>query len=125
MFGLSFEDERTLHERIAYAILLQSVPIFIILYWVVPAPWGKTVNTNFGPLIPARLAWFVFESPNLIWSYICWRREMELVNQILLALFVLHYLQRCVIYPLLLSANTTPMPLTVVLAALSFCTFNG
>jgi len=44
---------------------------------------------------------------------------------LLLGLFGLHYLQRAVLYPLRMSPNTTPMPLTVVLAACCFTFFNG
>jgi len=36
MFGLSVEEEALLHEKVAWAILLQSVPIFLVLYFVIP-----------------------------------------------------------------------------------------
>ena len=36
MFGLSAEDEATLHSKIAWAILLQSPLVFLILHCVVP-----------------------------------------------------------------------------------------
>ena len=36
MFGLSLEEEALLHEKIAWVILLQSAPIFLVLYFVIP-----------------------------------------------------------------------------------------
>ena len=168
MFGLSAEDEATLHSKIAWAILWQSLPIFLILNFIIPgqstsyngswkissyrrvftvttnshsliqqkliyiliqAPWGKTISYSFGPLLPARICWFFFESPNIFWIYVCWyncpHRPLPTSNVLLLILFLFHYVQRTVIYPILMSPNTTPMPATVVLAAFCFTIFNG
>lgn len=36
MFGMTFEDEQSVHEKIAFAILVQSLPIFLLLYFVIP-----------------------------------------------------------------------------------------
>jgi hypothetical protein len=36
MFGWTYEYEKIIHERIAYGILWQALPIFIILYKVIP-----------------------------------------------------------------------------------------
>jgi len=128
MFGLSAEEEASLHDKIAWAILVQSAPIFGLLC-VIPAPWGKTISYSFGPLLPARMSWFFFESPNLVWCWICWKKcqqqQLQLSNRLLLGFFFLHYLQRAVIYPLRMSPNTTPMPMTVVLVAFCFTSFNG
>ena len=45
-------------------------------------------------------------------------------NQIAAGLFVLHYFNRSLIYPFRLS-NPNPMSITVMLAALSYCSWNG
>jgi hypothetical protein len=36
MFGWTYEEERVIHTRIAYALILQALPIFGILYRVIP-----------------------------------------------------------------------------------------
>jgi hypothetical protein len=41
MFGWSFEEERVIHERIAYALILQALPIFAILYRLIPGRCGR------------------------------------------------------------------------------------
>lgn len=133
MFNLTYEEELLLNERISRAMLLISLPTFFVLRYLVPSPWGKTMLSKrrqafLGPLLPPRLSWFIFESPNLIWSYICWRErreDLEGINQVLLSLFVLHYLQRDILYPLILSTNTKAMPLAIVMFAFSYCNVNG
>lgn len=132
MVRLTYEEERRLNENIAIGMLIVSLPTFLLLYYVIPSPWGKTLTSKrqfyFGPLIPSRISWFVFESPNLIWSYFCWRKrrdDVDSVNQILLLLFVIHYIQRDIVFPLIISKNTKPLPLAVVLAAFFYCSVNG
>jgi hypothetical protein len=127
MFGLTVEEELHLLDLLAYFIIFLSLPIFLTLTYVIPAPWGKTSQRryNLGPCIPARIAWFVFESPNLVWSYVCWKSETPRINKLLLLLFVLHYLQRAILYPLRMSPSSKQMPLAVVASAFSFCSFNG
>lgn len=134
MFGLSYDEERLLHEKIAYVMIYVSLPVFLTLYYVLPAPWGKTLAIDskpwwLGPLLPARISWFVFESPNLVWALICWKQrrqvDMNLASQILLSLFVLHYIRRAIVYPLTMSPKTKPMPAAIVLSAVSYCAFNG
>lgn len=128
MLSLMSEEERLLLERIATGMLLMSIPTFLVLYHIIPAPWGKTLSHKMGPLLPARAAWAFFESPNLIWSYVCWkhrREKLAYINQFLLLLFVMHYVQRAILYPLFLSNNTNQMPIAVVLCAFVFCNVNG
>jgi 3-oxo-5-alpha-steroid 4-dehydrogenase 1 len=135
MFDLSYEEEWLLHSQIANGIVYISLPIFITLYWIIPSPWGKTLAASdqkpawwLGPLLPARISWFVFESPNLVWSYICWqqrRADLSVANVLLLVLFVLHYLRRAILYPATMSPETKPMPLAVVVSAFCFCACNG
>lgn len=133
MFGLTYEEELLLNERIAQGMLLVSLPVFVLLRYFVPSPWGKTLisptrQARLGPLLLPRLSWFLFESPNLIWSFVCWkerRRNLEASNQILLCLFFIHYTQRAILYPLILSKNTKRMPFEVVASAFVYCNVNG
>ena len=141
----SFEDEKALHESLAWYMMGLSVPTYVVLAHVVPSPWGKTLQDEhsgkapsssttssfwsvlLGPRISASLAWFLFESPNLVWSFVCYKQteSLPLTNSVLLALFVAHYTQRAIVYPLIISKNTKRMPLTVVVLALFFTSFNG
>jgi len=158
MFGLSLEDERIFHERLAWGVIWTSLPCFVVLLWIIPSPWGKTATVPrqqpqtgnkeqqphtatkyLGPLLPAKIAWMVFESPNLIFAYWCWKerpRDSMItdstttlgglpVNQVLFAIFVVHYIRRAIVYPLQLGKSTKGLPLAVVLSGLVYCSING
>jgi len=65
-------EEAELIHNIANSLLYYISPIlFVLLYFVLPSPYGK-LNTShwknlLGPGIPSRWAWFLFEVPNLLW----------------------------------------------------------
>lgn len=76
---------------------------------------------RWGPLINARFAWVWMESPNLYVSAACWlwgRDECRssLANRVLLLMFVGHYTNRSLIYPLQMRGGR-PMPLSIMLMA--------
>ena len=101
----------------------------------------------FGPQLDAKLSWFLFESPNLVWSCYCYccLRDSEIMssgsaaamvsfdnnklqvssNAVLLALFTLHYINRAVIYPLRMNANSHRVPLLVTASAMIVTILNG
>lgn len=116
------------HQLVVTAILSSSVPTFLALTYI-PETWGKTLTQNSFmaqfPSIPATKAWCFFEIPNLYWSIYYWRSVTAIENHILLSLFVVHYLQRAIIYPFLLAKSTKDIPLPVVLAAFGFTNCNG
>lgn len=135
MFGYSLQEERAFHESVAIGILLCSIPTFIALQFLVDSPWGKLspVKTDrskwwLGPLLPARASWFVFEIQNVLWAVLCWSQRNEQVfqpaNAVLLSLFVLHYINRAIVYPLRMK-KSHPVPVLVVACAFTFCTCNG
>jgi len=110
----------------------------LVLY--VTAPYGKfsvTGGTRWGPLLPAKFAWFLMESPNL-WMFFCYKyipyvdntsininfANLPYTNKILLSLFWLHYIHRTLIFPFNIY-NSTPMPLSVCLLAFCYCCWNS
>lgn len=125
LFGMDYDTEYAWHRVLAHIILWQSPLIFVILRFGVDSPYGKTLDVRFGPLIPSKVAWVIFESPNLIWSAVLYDSSRPFVNQLLLGLFVLHYLQRTLLYPLLMHHNTAPMPASIAATAFFFCCCNG
>lgn len=93
------------------------------------APYGRYSKDGWGVMLPAQLAWFLMESPNLWTSYIVISNApasalMSTPNKLLLCCFLLHYINRSIVYPLRMG-QATPMPLSVMLAAFSFCAWNG
>jgi 3-oxo-5-alpha-steroid 4-dehydrogenase 1 len=132
----SLEEEQRFHNSLSLSVILVSVPVFLSLYFVAPSPWGKTatfrlptsLQSFFGPTVPARLAWFVYESPNLVWSLLCFvrrSRRLDRVNAALFSLYVLHYIQRTLIYPFMMKSGRKGIPLTTAALAFIYCNING
>lgn len=148
-------EQISLHTLLSQLFLLQSIPTYLLLRYIIIAPFGRHVSkqTNrwwFGPLLNAKLSWFLFEVPNLIWVWYCYwywydpnifyldspnqtRRVISIeenniqisTNAILLSLFTLHYINRAIIYPLQMNINSQRVPLIVSLCAGIITCWNG
>jgi len=152
MFGLSRDDEGLLHDTVAWGMLWLSVPTFLLLYFIAPSLWGKTLSATStsasnmktsgginsaqqlllptGIFVDARVGWVAFESPNLIWSAVCYAHRDEAVfgptNALLLTLFVAHYVNRGIVYPLFATGRRRrKLPVEVVLSAAAYTACNG
>jgi 3-oxo-5-alpha-steroid 4-dehydrogenase 1 len=111
-----------------------GVVVFVALHYI-EAPYGKfspQVNkwTIWGPQIPARWAWLGMESPSLYMSILTFLRYADTEHKsaagiyLLFAMFLIHYVQRAIIFPFLLTSKR-PMPLSVCLMSFIFCVCNG
>ena len=101
---------------------------------VITAPYGRySTDKGWGFLIPAKLSWFLMESPNLwmpviIFNYFgssdCFA---SIANKILLTMFIIHYIQRSIIYPVfrVCGKHHQPTPVSVTLLAFLYCTWNA
>ena len=90
-------EQLQFHQLACQLFLLSSLPTFLITRFIIVAPFGRhvpsssffssnekklnknnqTINSNryrwwYGPKFNARLSWFLFECPNLIWSCYCY-----------------------------------------------------
>ena len=101
---------------------------------IIAAPYGR-YNTakGWGFLVPAKLSWFLMESPNL-WMpplvYGCIGSADRLnskQNKFLLGMFLLHYFQRSIIYPIFRvnGLRHEPTPVSVTLLAFCYCCWNS
>ena len=150
-------EQINLHTLLSQLFLLQSIPTYLLLRYIIIAPFGRHVTTKqtwwFGPLLNAKLSWFLFEVPNLIWVGYCYyywcdpdifyldsppdqhkRKVISIegdnniqisTNFILLLLFTLHYINRAVIYPLRMNKNSQRVPLIISLCAGIITCWNG
>jgi hypothetical protein len=121
-------------ENLVHSLALTMIITGVITFsacLVLPAPYGRySTGKGWGPLVPAKLAWFVMESPNLwvpAFVYILYKRGNlnNYCNLLLFCCFLLHYVNRAIIYPLRMVQTSKPMPLTVCILAFMFCTWNG
>lgn len=112
-------------------MLLLSPVVFGILMVNEPSTYGKLHNPRrslFGPLVSARWCWTVFESPNLVWVFVAlWDRPLLHLSPpgcTLLLWFLIHYVHRCIFYPLNMSQHSK-FPIGIMLFTLPYCIANG
>lgn len=72
---------------------------------------------------PSRITWFFMELPNLIWVfYFAYQNNFQI--NLPMFLFMIHYLNRTIVYPLRSKSNSK-IPLLASTSAAIFTTFNG
>lgn len=148
-------DQIKLHTFLSKLFLLSSLPTYLVTRYVIVAPFGRHVPPKprnnggseyrwwFGPAFDARISWFLFECPNLIWSwYWCWyHRDFDSpmrmalssdydrpgisTNIVLASLFTLHYINRAIVYPMRMNTDSHEVPLLVTVCAALITSWNG
>jgi hypothetical protein len=92
-------------------------------------PRRKKQGMNWGPLLPARICWALFESPPVLWaSFGYWNRNEAIfqpANAILLVAFATHYVYRAIVYPLAIMPSTSQFPLGLMLFTIPYTMVNG
>ena len=117
-------------EKSSYAMILTGVATILSLL-VIKAPYGRySTDKGWGFLVPAKLAWFLMESPNLWITLVTFILNISnhnlsiQPNRILMMCFALHYTNRAILFPLSMKVSN-PMPVSVMLMAMFYCTWNG
>jgi 3-oxo-5-alpha-steroid 4-dehydrogenase 1 len=107
--------------------VLIGLMVFLTLFFV-SAPYGRHNRKGWGWQIDNRLGWIVMEiiSP-LVFAYffLSGNQAKSLTMWIFASLWIGHYLNRSIIFPLRLQTNGKKMPLTIALMAVFFNSVNG
>ena len=101
--------------------------VFGTLFFIT-APYGRHLRAGWGPQVPARLGWMVMEAPALLLvglGLALGSRPLDAYSTLLGAVFLAHYANRTLVFPLRLPAAARPMPLSIVLSAVFFNLVNG
>jgi 3-oxo-5-alpha-steroid 4-dehydrogenase 1 len=124
---------RDLLEFFPSLMFITAIPTYIALLYL-QAPYAKfstsTTHPYWGPLIPAKWAWVIQESPSLILSlttFLTYSKPVTLHssgNVFLLSLYLFHYFFRVLVFPFLMR-GAKPCPLSVMLLSTLFCFING
>jgi protein-S-isoprenylcysteine O-methyltransferase Ste14 len=90
-----------------------------------PAPYGRHRRPGFGPGVPVRLAWFLMAAPGLVVLPIVFvdgPTASRFVPLVLCTLWMLHYVWRALVYPVLLRGTAGKgVPLGLVVLAMTVC----
>ncbi|KPK85678.1 MAG: hypothetical protein AMS27_06685 [Bacteroides sp. SM23_62_1] len=107
---------------ISFGILLFPVLLKI------PAPYGRHTRKGWGPVIPNRAGWIIMELPALIIFLVfslTGEHQLSGIIWIFIILWVFHYTNRSIVYPLRTKTRNKPMPVVIILFALIFNMMNG
>ena len=107
---------------IAIAIILIPIQLFVT------APYGRHTNTSWGATIPNKLGWIIMEvvSP-LVFAYFFITGPVEKSPPMwfFFALWLGHYFNRSIIFPLRTRTSGKRIPILIVLSAIFFNLVNG
>jgi hypothetical protein len=112
---------------IVYAWIAIAVFIFPVVIRIT-APYGRHTTRNWGYLIDNRLGWILMELPALMLFaafYLLGSGSHPTVTWIFFGFWVLHYVNRTLIFPFRLHTTGKKMPLAIVVMAVGFNFVNG
>ena len=116
-------------DSLVYVWMAIGIITFITLVTTkIRAPYGRHVSEKWGKMIDNRLGWIIMEFPALTifpLIVIFGRNEKNWFIWLLVGLWLLHYVNRTLIFPFRLKTRGKKMPLTIVLSAIGFNTVNG
>ena len=119
-------DQTTFH---TLTLVWIAVGIFVLpLTLVCTAPFGRHFSSRFGPSIGNKLGWTIMESPAIWWFTILIFSGASSQNDgawVLWFLWMVHYVNRGLIYPLRTRTTGKRIPLLIVIFALVFQMVNG
>lgn len=120
-----------MNESTFYLIVYIWIGIAIIIFPAVVtigAPYGRHINNKWGALIDNRLGWILMELPALLVFaifYLTGSGDRPVLTWIFFGLWVMHYINRTLIFPFRLRTRGKKMPLAVVFMAIFFNFING
>ncbi len=94
----------------------------------IPAPYGRHSRSSWGPMISNKLGWFVMEAPALfVFAYfIATGKNLKQAAIMIFAfLWLIHYFNRVIIFPLRIRTGGKKMPVVIMIFAFFFNSVNG
>lgn len=112
---------------IVYLWIALAIVIFPFVLRIT-APYGRHASGRWGPQISNRAGWIIMESPALFFFsfiFFCGPHSTEPVPLILWGFWIIHYINRTLVFPFRLQTKGKKMPVTIVLSAIFFNLMNG
>ncbi|CAJ1083714.1 3-oxo-5-alpha-steroid 4-dehydrogenase 1 isoform X1 [Xyrichtys novacula] len=124
----SEEEELYILDCMGYFMVFMAACTFVTLLFE-NVPYGRYATSKYGFPVNVRLAWFIQELPAFLVPFclVFWTssaKTSELPNQLLIAMYFCHYVQRSLIYPFLIRGGK-PTPFVSFVLAIVFCLYNG
>jgi len=112
--------------NLVYAWIILSLVIFALLFKLT-APYGRYARKGWGPSINGTVGWIIMEitSPIAFAYFFLQGGEKGSVNWIFFGLWIAHYFNRSIVFPLRVPDKTKQMSLIICVSAIFFNTMNG
>lgn len=107
-------------------IVLAIITFFYLLFFKT-APYGRHTSKNWGPTISNKLGWILMELPALllfILFFFIQKPTMTFALWVFFVLWVIHYTNRSLVFPLRIKTDGKVMPFVIVLSAIFFNSVN-
>ncbi len=114
-------------ELIAYVWLGIAVAVHVTMFFIT-APFGRHTSDKWGKSINNKLGWFIMEIPSLLIMlyFLFWgTNSFNSYVWILFVLWILHYVNRTLIFPLRIKPTEKKMPVFIVANAILFNLMNA
>ncbi len=114
-------------ELISYLWIALALSVFILLFFVT-APFGRHSSAKWGWMISNKLGWFIMELPSLLIMiyFLLWGSHSFASHVwILFVLWIVHYTNRTLVYPLRIKSTPKKMPVVIVCSAVFFNMVNA
>lgn len=127
LFSSDLEELYVL-DRLAFFMIFMAGCTYLSLLFE-NVPYGRYATSKYGFPVNVKFAWFVQELPAFcvplcLVTLTSASRTSLLPNQLLLAMYFCHYVQRSLIYPFLIRGGK-PTPFLSFALAFVFCIYNG
>jgi 3-oxo-5-alpha-steroid 4-dehydrogenase 1 len=104
-----------------------AVVIFPFVLRII-APYGRHTSTSWGPLVGNKAGWIIMESPALLLFAILFLTgsvSHQAAAWIFFTFWMVHYINRTLIFPFRLQTKGKKMPVSIVVMAFCFNLVNG
>lgn len=107
---------------INYCWIAIAIAVHVTMFYI-KAPFGRHTSEKWGLSINNKLGWFIMELPSLLimmYFLVFGSNSLNSYVWILFLLWILHYTNRTLIYPLRIKATPKRIPLVIVCSAIFF-----
>lgn len=104
-----------------------AIAVHFTMFFVT-APFGRHTSDKWGLMINNKVGWFVMELPSLlimVYFLAYGDNTAETFVWILFSLWIFHYINRTIVYPLRIKATEKKMPMFIVFNAIIFNVVNA
>jgi len=119
--------DQTSFEQVVWIWSAIGVLVLPLTLWITP-PFGRHTHHRFGPAMSNRAGWILMESP-AVWCFtiifVLGVSRSQSTAWLFWSLWMIHYVYRCLVFPLRTRTAGKQIPLVTVFSGFTFQLING